>query len=262
MDCPVCGKPLLVPEAPLPQPAGREPGQASGAAEPAGDGGLAPRGTPWERRSELGFLRGWKDTIGEALLEPRRLLGDARLDRGGAQLGFAVLTIFLGSAINQILGKLLFAGNAEEVRRALEQLAGGPRPIPPTVQPVLVWMSSWAGTFTLILLSPLAALLTVYLTAGITHLFALLLRQGRRGFPATFAAVAYAFAPWVFLAVPGCGGAIAAVWCVVLTSIGLQRAHGITPGGAVATVLAPYLLVCCASCATSVLIGIALSRAH
>lgn len=262
MDCPVCGKPLMVPEAPLPPPAGRETGQPPGAAEIPNARGDAPLGTPWERRAELGFFRGWRETVGEALLEPRRLLGEARLDRGAAQLGFAVLTASAGSAANQVLSKLLFARNAADVRRALEQMTGGPRPVPPEVQSALAWMSGWAGTVSLILLSPLSVLLFLYASAGVTHLFALLLRQNRRGFAATFAAVSYSFAPFVLLAVPGCGGLIAIVWCVVLTGIALQRTHGISPGGAVAAALSPYLLLCCASCAASVLVGIALSRAH
>src|SRR5205823_8208736 len=47
-DCPVCRKPLVVPE-------------ASAASATAGNGDAAPEpaGTPWERRAELGFFTAW-----------------------------------------------------------------------------------------------------------------------------------------------------------------------------------------------------------
>src|SRR5437868_9135247 len=74
-DCPICGRPLIVPEAAAPVP-------AQDAAE-AGE----PIGTPWERRAELGFWTGWLQTLQQALLEPGKLFASARLDRGASQLG-------------------------------------------------------------------------------------------------------------------------------------------------------------------------------
>jgi hypothetical protein len=104
-------------------------------------------------------------------------------------------------------------------------------------------------------------LVFVYASAGVTHLFAVILGQNRRGFPATFAAVAYAFAPFALVALPGCGFPIAIVWCVVLTGIGLKTTHGISTGGAVATALMPYFLFCCALCGVAILLGLATAQA-
>jgi hypothetical protein len=58
------------------------------------------------------------------------------------------------------------------------------------------------------------------------------------------------------LAIPGCGGIVGAVWAAVLTGVGLKETHRIAPGGAAATVLAPYALLCCAGCVLAVLGGI------
>src|SRR5437016_1097437 len=98
-DCPVCGKPLVVPEQPAgtaaPPPPSGEPPQAEGA------------GTPWERRRELGFIPAWAQTLQQALFEPGRLFSSAQLDRGSAQLGFAVLTASVFWSIGQLLDRFL-----------------------------------------------------------------------------------------------------------------------------------------------------------
>src|SRR5438045_9519838 len=100
-ECPVCGKPLVVPE----QPAGGAvppPEQAPPLAEGTG--------TPWERRQELGFLTAWAQTIQQALFEPSRLFRSSDIGKGSAHLGFAILTASVFWALGQILERFLFAG--------------------------------------------------------------------------------------------------------------------------------------------------------
>ena len=81
-----------------------------------------------------------------------------------------------------------------------------------------------------------------------------------REFAATFAACAYACAPLLLLAIPGCGSPVGVVWTVVLTGVGLQQTHRIPGRTAAAAVLAPYALICCATCALGVLGGMAALR--
>jgi hypothetical protein len=97
----------------------------------------------------------------------------------------------------------------------------------------------------LALLTPAIAFLFLYLNAAVTHVFAVLMGQAKRGFAATFAACAYASAPLVLLAVPACGSAVAIVWLIVLTSIGMKVTHRMSTGAAAASVLAPYFVLCC-----------------
>src|SRR5258708_24766359 len=94
-DCPLCGKPLVVPEQP----------PAVLAATPADGPQQAPAGTPWERREEPGLVRAWAQAIQQALFEPGKLFASARLDRGSAQLGFAVLTSSVFCALGQIFAR-------------------------------------------------------------------------------------------------------------------------------------------------------------
>jgi hypothetical protein len=245
-DCPICGKPLVVPE----QGTGPSP-------ELQPEGVQQSPGTPWERRAELGFVTAWARTVQEALLEPGKLFADARLDRGPAQLGFAVLTASVFGAIGQGLGILVRAQSDAFFQRMLSQ-----QDMPDFLRDLLKTsqsMSSSPGGFLLgVLLLPLFNFLFVYLNAGVTHLFALLLGQSKRGFSATFAACTYSFAPLVLLAVPGCGGIVALLWLIVLTGVGLKVTHGIKPGGAAATVLAPYAVFCCLGCVSAVVLGAAL----
>lgn len=241
--CPVCGQRLLVPEpdvaplAPLPE----------------------SRGTPWERRGQLGFLRAWIETTQQALLEPGTLFRSARLDRGGAQLGFAVLTSSVFAGIGQLLGLAARGPTNAMLDRMLSR--------PDLPEALRHWlegsrqMNTPAATLIGLLFLPVGALVFTYLNAAVTHLFVLVLRQARRGFAGTFAACAYSYAPLVLLAIPGCGFPIAVIWLVVLTGIGLKEIHGIKPAGAAAAVVAPYLLLCCMVCATAMMVGAVLRSA-
>src|SRR5436305_12337437 len=73
-NCPVCGKPLVVPDLQAGAPAG--PQQPLG---PDVSGHSVPPGTPWERRSELGFVKAWANTVAQALFEPSRLFSAVRI---------------------------------------------------------------------------------------------------------------------------------------------------------------------------------------
>lgn len=233
--CPVCGKPLVVPEPPPPATAAPTAGIAQ------------PSGTPWERRNELGFWTGWGQTLQQAMLEPGRLFASARLDRGAAQLGFAVLTTSVFWAVGQILERLLLRGQTDRMRRLFGTLSQNPD-VAPMLQRMLEMQSqasSPGAVVALAALTPAFTFVLLYLNAGVTHAIAALLGQAKRGFPATFAACAYASAPLVLLAVPACGSIVGVIWLIVLTGIGMKVTHRISTGGAAASVLVPYLVLCC-----------------
>jgi hypothetical protein len=251
-DCPVCGKPLVVPDSPGAVQAGPQP-SAQTPAEPQAD-----QGTPWERRAELGTWRAYRDTVVEALFEPGRLFASARLDRGPAQLGFAVLTVSAASIVGQLVDYFFLRNWTQMLMRRL----GGSGPLAPYWQKVAAAAREASPRTTALwaLLTPLIVLVALYLNAAVTHLAAALLGRAKRGFAATFAACAYACAPLLLLAIPGCGSPVGVVWTVVLTGVGLQQTHRIPARNAAAAVLAPYALICCATCALGVLGGMAAVR--
>jgi len=232
-ECPACGKPLVVPEPP---------------AAPAPGVDVAPeQGTPWEHRKELGLWRAWTQTLSLALLEPARLFASARIDRTSDHLSFAVLTTSVFWAIGQILERAMLSGQREQMRRLLGAISENPD-VSSMMQKMIdtqAAANSWPVVIGLSLLTPIFSFIFVYLNAAVTHAFALLLGQSKRGFPATFTVCCYACAPLVLMAVPACGSIVGVVWLVVLTGIGLKEAHRISTGGAAATVLTPYVAMCC-----------------
>ena len=247
-DCPACGKPLVVPDVPGAVPPGTQSPLQAGAPPPE------EQGTPWEQRAEIGAWRAWWETLVQALFEPGRLFRSARLDRGAAQTGFAVLTVSVPWFVGQMLDRFLLR---PWTQRLMERL-GASGPFAPLLQKLAAagHGNSPRTTVLVALLAPLLVVVGLYVNAAVTHLAAVLLGQAKRGFAATFAACAYACAPLVLLAIPGCGGIVGAVWTAVLTGVGLKETHRIQPGGAAAAVLAPYALLCCAACALTMLGGV------
>lgn len=252
-DCPHCKRPLLVPAFPsAPQPAAPPP---LASFEPAPPSPAEAEGTPWERRAQLGLWPAWKQTVLWALFEPGKLFSSARLDRGNDQLWFALLTGSVFWSVSQILERVLLSGFRSQMMKAIADFQGQRGPLPPFFQKLLEGTSSESSILTTVLLSlltPIFVYLLVYANAGVTHASAMMLGQAKRGFAATFAAATYGLAPMVLLIVPGCGGLISLIWCIVLMGVGLKLTHRITPGGATATVLAPYVFLCCGGCALAV----------
>lgn len=250
-DCPSCGKPLVVPEAAIPSTT--QPGF------PPAEEAPAEQGTPWERRAEIGFWRGWWETVVQALFDPRRLFRSARLDRGAAQAGFALLTAGVPWFIGQTLDRFLVQPWKEQWMERLN--ASGP--LAPWLQRIAAAGNDNSPRAVLVVavIAPLVVLVALYANAAVSHAAALLLGQAKRGFAATFAACAYASAPLLLTAVPGCGAVVGLVWAAVLTAVGLKETHRIAAGGAAAVALAPYALLCCAGCVLSVLAWVALRGA-
>jgi hypothetical protein len=202
----------------------------------------------------------WRQTLTRALFEPERLFSAVRLDRPRAHVEFAVLTASVFWIAGDVLERLVLAAQREQMRRLLEPLRSGGR-APPWAWSLLDRAQGSTGGFVLSLaFVPLLVLAGLYLNAAATHAVALLFGQARRGFAATLAACAYAVAPFVLFAVPGCGWIVALLWTAVLTSIGLKHTHGIGTAGATAVALAPYVLLCCAGCAMGGAVFFAMSR--
>jgi hypothetical protein len=98
---------------------------------------------------------------------------------------------------------------------------------------------------TTLYLSPLVALIVLFLGAGIFHLMLLLWGDGQRGFPVTFRAVCYGLTPLLLAVVPVCGGLIGDVWSVVLIILGAIHGHRTEGWRAVLAFFLPIVLCCC-----------------
>ena len=199
---------------------------------------LPPRGIPWDDRERLGFLPALVETVKLVLFDAPAFFKALPVTGGlGGPLFFALVVGYLGLAIQagyeaifrSLSGQMLgdFAGRAGGLERFVELMGSG------------------LGLVLMLVLGPLFLLIGLFIGAGITHLFLMLLGGARNGFEATFRVSCFAQATALFAVLPFCGTPVQAVYQIVLMIIGLAEAHQTGKGTAAAAVLLPGLLLCC-----------------
>ncbi len=197
---------------------------------PGGEVDAAPgsRGTkarlPWEERLSMGTLFA---TLAGFLVRPSRTYEKVDLE---VPTGRCVLYVFLLSTA--------FAWIGSAVNRALVLGAWGD----PEAAPAMLVVAAMA---------PVAGVVQAYAAAFIVHFSLRLLGEGEAGYDVTFRVVAYALGSTaVAQVVPFVGAAVAGLWALVLTAIGLRECQTLTPGKAVLVVLFPIALyaACGVSC--------------
>jgi hypothetical protein len=92
------------------------------------------------------------------------------------------------------------------------------------------------------LLSPITLLVSLFLSAGVTHLMLLLFAGISRPFTTTARVFAYAYSPQILGVVPYLGSIVGFIWMVVVAVAGLSAAHRISTGRAAVAVLIPLVL--------------------
>ena len=246
--CPKCGGALYVPP-PVDALAAPAPGTPPGSAPPQP---LEETPPPLEATPRGPLFAAFVETLKQVLTEPARFFD--RLPAKGstaAPLGFAVACLWAGSFVGAILERAMAnaADYAALLDKAREQLGdnasfGSIRPWLEYLQP-----GPWSSVLLRSLfLTPIGAVVGVYITAGLNHLFLMLPGKAPRGFDATFRATAYACAPALLLAVPEVGGLVALVWAIVLMTMGLARVHKVPSAASFGAVIAPYIVLCCCGC--------------
>ena len=215
--CPRCKTtiPFLPPEAP---PA---PAEASPRPE---DGRL-----PWETRSsalDLGAL--WRTTR-DILFRPGAAFSSVSYEAGKRS---CLLYALIFGSIGQILG-IYWLTVAGILGNTIE--AG-------TLENT-IWFAGAA------LLTPLFLLVSLYIAAGLAHVFLNVLRGARRPFSATFQVSAYVTGATSLVnlfplnLIPVAGSMIIPIWALVLNSIGLARAHQTSTIKALFALLLPLIIL-------------------
>ena len=103
------------------------------------------------------------------------------------------------------------------------------------------------GTIVGIVLAPVIAVVVLFVSSAIYHLFLLLVggtKDSTAGFEGTLRAVGYGQVCNLAAIVPIAGSFIAAIWGLVLYVIGLSRVHHTSTGKALLAVLLPIALCC------------------
>ena len=197
----------------------------------AGVSSTAPgTGLPWERRTELGFVKAWLDTVSLLITKPSDAFLMMRPEGG---LLDPLLFGLIGGCAGSIVS-ILFQGVFQSIpgfasRNDFDMFGLGHWAL------ILIWAA----------LSPLLVIMGLFLGSGILHLCLMMVGGANRSFETTFRVACFtAGAANLFSIIPFCGGLIAVVYHIVLECIGLSRAHQTTTGKALMAIFLP-LIVCC-----------------
>lgn len=213
---------------------------------PAGGGGYQPPsvpgrpGLPWERSKDLNSLIATAKLL---ITSPGAAYAQAK-EKGdyASPLIFAIVFWVIG-AIFQAVWSLLRFGTGMGM---LENMGD----IPPEMQEMLrTWAApAGAGSIVLgILLSPIIALVFLFIWSAIVHLVLKLvggLNDSAAGFEGTLRGLSYSAVAQVAQVVPIVGPWICMIWSIVLQIIGLASLHRTSQGKAVMGVLIPIALCC------------------
>jgi hypothetical protein len=274
--CPHCGAELVLPappgtpedaapppeppRAPAPPPAaphgpphgpppGHHPPRGWPPATPRGPGAAPPPAgpelpSPFADRARVGFVAGFLETWKLVATQPERFFAHVRADQPWSAVLFGVLAASIGNAFASAYAFL----SGQQAVIAFQQLAQRMPEEQARIARLYAEALTGPALVAQVILAPVVAFVLIFVAAGVVHLLLGLLRGAHRGFDATLTAVAHAAGLLLLLAVPGCGGLLAAVWALVSVVIGLGAIQRCGPGKAAAAVLAPFALVCVCCC--------------
>lgn len=192
----------------------------------------------WARRDRLGMPRAFLNTTSELITEPVsffRKVDPASPFQGSLLYGVLIFVVsVLFSAFWQTAGLMVGLGAAQE---AFSQLMG---------------IGALLG---MVVLSPILAIITIFLGAGIFHLVLMVFGWSAHPFGATVKVVSFAGVSGLANAIPGCGGFIGFIWGLILLVIGLRELHDTSTGQAVGVALAPTVLVLFCVCLTAMMVA-------
>lgn len=240
--CPNCGQQINVPASggapasPEPPPSGFVPPPAfepQGAPSPA----TGREATPWERRAEVGAIKGLWETWKQSMFSPESFFAKVRPE---APWGDALLYAWILFAVSSVF-QLPFQMFQLGINSRTMKMDG----LPPEFAQMMETFGSGKPALLLMLGGIVLFPLMVLVGSAITHLFCLMFGCARNGFGATFRALAYASSPVLVMVVPCLGGCFGPVYSMVLAVIAVAKLQDSTYGRAAAAVLAPVLAICC-----------------
>ncbi|GEJ57545.1 YIP1 family protein [Anaeromyxobacter diazotrophicus] len=279
--CPSCGAEVYLPDpaaaaAPPPQPppslppAGAggpgwgapPPGWSAPASPPPGWGPVPPgavpppaeQPAPFAERARRGFVASYVETWKLAALDPVRFFRQVRVDDPRSAVLFGAIALTIGNWVALVFSYLSASATLSFVAQLTRRMHGRVDTLP---------LLEAVGGLTLkslvaqLVLTPVMAVVALYLLAGLFHLLLLVVRGAGRGFPATLTVVGYVSGLMLLRALPVCGGLVAMVWFVVAAVHGLSEAQRCGSGKAAFAVLGPVALACLCACLAGVVAGVA-----
>jgi hypothetical protein len=178
--------------------------------------------------SSLPFFNRLFRTIGMAFTDPMKLFSNmADGDLGGPLIyGVLLQTVVI---VISLVWNMMF--------NSLALIGGG---IPADEYAI------GAGVYILIMfLSPVFALIGMFISTALYHVALLILGDGQRGFGVTFRAIAYGNTPNLLAVIPFCGGFAGGIWSVVLIIVAGKVGHRTDAWRAILAYFLPTIVCCC-----------------
>jgi hypothetical protein len=252
--------PPALPDAPAP-PAGATPPPWSpppaGSWPPPPGGWAAPpvavpppeagESAPFAQRRRLGLFAAFGQTWRLVAFEPTRFFRAVKTSESGPALLFGVASFTIGTWVSLLFEWMAGQAGSSAMQRLLERLPL--RDADPELLAQLMERATLGRVLGTALVTPLAAVVAIYVFAALAHLLLLAVRGAPRGFTTTVTAVAYSYGLFLLQALPMCGGLIAIFWFLVVAITGLGEAQRCGSGKAAFAVLAPGVLACLLVCA-------------
>lgn len=216
--------------------------------EPAAWGAAPIDALPWERRSELGFLNAFVETVRLFVASPSEAWRRTREKGDYAEpLIFAILVSWIGVAVSAVwtgfLGNPFLAFLPPEMKEKVGSAMAA------NVGMLLIQVG----------LAPVFVVVWLFLGAAIYHVSFLMVgatKDSASGFEGTFRTVSYSSVSQLANLVPFVGWLVALVWSPVLMVMGAVRMHRTTQGRAIAGILIPLAVCCvCLVVAAGLLVG-------
>ena len=167
--------------------------------------------SPWENRSELGIWQGLYQTFKAVLFSPEKFF-KSMIVTGGIKepLAYGLLFGSMGTRFGFFWQFLIIGSTLRSIGQGLiGQLPMG-----------FIFL-------TIMLISPVFVILTIFFTSGIMHLM-LLIVGVKKGFEATFRVISYSQATQILGLIPFIGGMIGGFWLFIVQFIGLRAIHEIS----------------------------------
>lgn len=205
-------------------------------------------GDYWENRAEL---RNYPATVKGLLLEPadffRRMGTEAPL---GPAMGFGLISFCLYAVIHTFWHLVIAGVQFGMLRFAGEGSGDGPAAFAPFIEHGIQIGFS--------ILMPALGFIGVFIGAGITHLFLLLLGGAKEGYLAMVKISFYATAG-AFLSIVPCLGDLAyIVWSIVISTVGIVTVHKTETWRALLAIFLPMILICvCCAVVIAIIVGVA-----
>jgi hypothetical protein len=187
-------------------------------------------GLPWEHRRERGLVSAFVETLVMVLTRPGEAFTVMKRQGGlGEPLLYAVIGGCLGGIVSFLFSIGLHSvGLFADRHDTFTAMAG-----------------MGIGSVAFVILLPLFVVIGLFIGSAVVHVCLMIVGGANQPFETTYRVVAFSQGSTGPLQmIPVCGGAIAGVWSLVCTCIGLARAHQTDTGRAILAVLLP-LIVCC-----------------